>query len=235
MKSIALYIILFLFLTSCGTGEVKQNISVIEKKESFYANGKIERVAFYRDSIIDSLYIHYDFDGSIDTTGFYRDGEKDGKWKEFGMVGVIQRVKHYTTYDYGEVKEYVDSLWIIKSIHPLPYLLSVRHEIYDTPDSTREWTTEFFYNGKVSRQFYSDLMADSEKLWDSTGYLAEKNIFDHRINYKSDEQSFYPNGALKEELISTNGLTWYIIKKYDENGKLTSEKKIDRNKTQTQK
>ena len=229
MKSITVHIVLFLFLMSCGTVEVQQDIQDVEKKESFYANGKIERIAFYRDSIIDSLYAHYDPDGNIDTTGFYRDGEKDGKWKEVGIVGIIQKVKHYPTYNYGQVKEYIDSSWIIKSIHP-PYLSSVIHEIFDTPDSSRKWHTDWYYNGTINRQIYMGMIADTEKLWDSTGYLAEENINDHRIGHESHLQSFYPDGTLKEEVIITNGSVWLVKKEYNSEGKLISQKRIEMGK-----
>lgn len=64
-------------------------------EKGFYPNGQVEHISYYKNGIIDSIYVSYHSNGQKATEGIIMNDDKQGPWKTYDRFGQLVSTEYY--------------------------------------------------------------------------------------------------------------------------------------------
>jgi len=215
-------IVLILIILSCQLSLAQP--TTIKPVITYHSNGQKKVESYYKNGKLDSVYREWTKDGRIKIEGFYNDGKRIGTWLSWDR-SVGNKNLEETLYQEGKKK----SGYAFMSFHD-DSLNKMNEKFIEYGTVTKVKQLSWHRNGKLARErFYSGSKMDStDTSWDEQGNLVVESRFKDG-KYHGKHTNWYSNGVISRERFWVKGVLQEDIR-YDEQGIITSHKKLKNGK-----
>ncbi len=214
---------------------------IVDTNYTYYANGKLDSKAYYRNGERNGLYLKYDINGELIEEGMYNNGYPNGDYYIYRSDGRMKYERFYYDGDYnGIAKEYAVN-GKLDSWSEYDRGREIEHIFLDTNENIVQKFGE--YNGFVEIKDamatyvkFSATYKNGEADGPATWYYGKDQveIKGSFLNGSRDGKwvYYFPNGKIDRELTYSFGDLEGDYKRYYDNGKLAFEGVYDNNELQ---
>ena len=191
--------------------------------------GKVKYESFYKNDLLDSIYIQYDFDGNKTSQMMYNCGNLNGERKWFYPNGKTDVAGAYKDDSRNGVFNYYspDGLLMIQRKYVEGTFVSYTYQnasgqyVPSIPvDDKMQKVIAYYSNGKKSIEYnvVNGVAHGVMKAWYPDGAIMEENSRFHG-DYDGEQKEFYPNGNVQSDEWYNNDKLNGECRFYFENGK----------------